>query len=98
VQDQDYNAVADTFEDDRPTLDVTFTDRRRPGRRDYQDPHLIALLRGQPTITDPATAEVDAITKVLPADDLAPARGILIELPIAAAMWAVAISAIWQFM
>jgi hypothetical protein len=35
---------------------------------------------------------------VLPSDDLAPARGILIGLPIAAAMWAVAISAIWQFM
>jgi hypothetical protein len=47
--------VADATEDDRPPPDVTLTDRRRPGRREvYQNPHLIALLRGQPRDIDPA--------------------------------------------
>lgn len=90
------NVVADTLEDDRPPLDVTATDRRRPGRVDYQDAQLIALLRDQPTITNPATAEVDADSEVV-ANDLSPARGILIGLPIGAAMWAV-ICGIWYFL
>jgi hypothetical protein len=67
VQDWGCNAVADTLEDDRPTLDVKFTDRRRPGRLDYANAHLITLLRNQPTITNPARAEVDAVAKVLSA-------------------------------
>jgi len=90
------NAVADTHEDDRPPLDVTPMHRRRPGRVDYQDAQLLALLRDQPTITNPATAEVDADREVV-ANDLSPALGILIGLPIGAAMWAV-ISAIWYFL
>lgn len=89
------NAVADTLEDDRPPLDVTPMDRRRPGRVDYQDAQLLALLRYQPTITNPATA-VDAGPEVV-ANDLSPALGILIGLPIGTAMWAV-ISAIWYFL
>jgi hypothetical protein len=76
---------------DHPTLDVTMADRRRPGRTDYQNSHLIAVLRDQPTISNPATAEVDAVPTVLSVDDLALARGILIGLPIATAMWAAAI-------
>ena len=88
--------MADTLEDDRPPLDVTLVDRRRPGRmRSQNNAHLIALLRGQPTITAPATTELDdALPKVASADDLAPARGILIGLAISAAMWAMVISAI----
>ena len=88
--------MANTLEDGRPPLDVTAMDRRRPGRVDYQDAQLLALLRDQPTITNPATAEVDAYPEVV-ANDLSPARGILLGLPIGAAMWAV-ISVIWYFL
>jgi hypothetical protein len=90
------NGVADILEDDRPPLAVTPVDRRRAGRVDYQDAQLLALLREQPTITNPATAEVDADREVV-ANDLSPALGILIGLPIGAAMWAV-ISVIWYFL
>jgi hypothetical protein len=88
--------VADATEDDRPPLDATLTDRRRPGRADYENAHLIALLRDQPTIADPTTAEVDAILKVRRwDDDLSSARGILIGVPIGAAIWAAIVFAIW---
>jgi hypothetical protein len=89
------SAVVDTLEDDRPPLAAMLADRRRSGRRDYESAHLIALLRDRPAITNPATAEVETFPKV---DDLSSARGILIGLPIAAAMWAVAFSGIWSFM
>jgi hypothetical protein len=88
--------VTDATEDDRPPLDATLTDRRRPGRVDYQDAQLIALLRDQATTADPTTTEVDAVLKVRWADDLSPARGVLIGVPIGAAIWAV-ICAIWVF-
>jgi hypothetical protein len=87
------NAVTDAIEDDRPPLDVTLADRRRTGRKDYQNAHLIALLRGQSIITDPAKAE--AARKAQSVDDLAPARAVVIGVPIGAAMWA-AIFAIWS--
>jgi hypothetical protein len=87
--------VADPTEDDSPTPDATLTDRRRPGRVDYQDAQLLALLRDQPTKTNPASAEVGAVPKVRWTDDLSPARGILIAVPIGAAIWAVIVLAIW---
>jgi hypothetical protein len=90
-------AMAEATEDDRPPLDATPTDRRRPGRVDYQDAQLLALLRDHPTIANPATAELDAVPKVRWTDDLSPARGILIAIPIGAAMWAVIVFAIWCF-
>jgi hypothetical protein len=96
VQDWGRNAVADLLDDERATQDLTVTDRRRPGRADYENGHLIALLRDQPTIAPPATAEVDAVPKVK-TDVLSPARGILIGLPIGAAMWAAIIFAVWHF-
>ena len=90
------NAVADASEDDRPPLDVTLADRRRPGRKDYQNADLIALLRGQTLITDPEKAEA-AARKTQSADDLAPARAVVIAVPIGAAIWT-AIFAIWSSM
>ena len=79
------SAVADILEDDRPPLDVTFADRRGPRRRDHDNAHPIALLRGQPAITDRATAELDvAALKVVSVDDLLSLRDILIGLPLAA--------------
>jgi hypothetical protein len=83
------NAVADTLEGDRPTLDMTVADRRRPGRVDYQDAQLIALLRDQPT-----NANAAAVPRMLSADELSLARGILIGLPVGSAMWAAIVLAI----
>ena len=63
----------------RPAEDLaTRPDRRRPGRPQIANPHLIALLRGQPL---PAP-ELDlppppALSEPARADDLAPARGII---------------------
>jgi hypothetical protein len=97
VQDWGCNAVADTLEDDRPSLAEMLADRRRSGRRDYESAHLTALLRDQPKIAPPATEAVDAVPKVQWTDDSAPARGILIGLPIGVAMWSAIIFAVWHF-
>jgi hypothetical protein len=88
-------AMAQAIIDDCPPLDVTLTDRRRPGRVDYQDAQLVALLRGEPTDAIPATAEVDLVPKIRWTDDPSPARGILIAMPIGAAMWAAIVFDIW---
>ena len=89
------NAVADAIEDDRPPLDATLTDRRRPGRRDYQNDHLIALLRGQSLIIDPE--KLETARKAESVDDLAPARAVVIGVPIGVAVWAAMICGIWTF-
>lgn len=88
--------MADVTEDDRPPFDLTLADRRRQGRTDYQNAHLIALLRGQSLDIDPAEAETNP--KALSVDDLAPARGIIIGVPIGTAMWATIAFAVWHFM
>jgi hypothetical protein len=62
-------AMAEATDDDRPPHDAALTDRRRPGRADYQDAQLIPLLRGESTDTNPATAVVDAVPKVRWTDD-----------------------------
>ena len=89
--------MADAIEDDHLPLDTVLPDRRRPGRVDYQDAQLVALLRGEPTNTDPATVEVDAVAKVRWTDDLSLARGILIGVPIGTAMWAGIVLGLWFF-
>jgi hypothetical protein len=88
--------VADVLNDERATLDLTVTDRRRPGRADFENGHLITLLRDQPTIAPFATAEVDVVAKARWTDDLSLARGILIGLPIGVTMWAAIIFAVWH--
>ena len=42
-------------------------DRRRPGRVDCENPHLIALLRSHPAI-DPTDAQPDTVPTVPPGD------------------------------
>jgi hypothetical protein len=79
--------------DDRSPPEV-LADRRRPGRVDYQHEQLLALLRDQPTKTNPAPAEA-AVPRVRWTDDLSPARGILVGVPIGAAIWAAIVFAIW---
>ena len=90
------HAVADPTEDDRATPDATSEDRRRPGRVDYHNSHMIPLLRGEPPNSDTATAEADAAPKVWWTDDLATARGIVIGVAIGTAVW-VGIGVIWYF-
>jgi hypothetical protein len=86
------NIVADTVEDVRAPLDVPLTDRRSPGRRDYQNAHLIALLRSRSLTVDPA--EVDVAPRAQSVDDPAPARAVVVGVSIGTAMWAVIIIAV----
>ena len=89
------------IEDDRLSpADAILTDRRRPGRTDYENANLIAVLRDPSLITKPATTEVDAAAapQALSVDDLAPARGILTGLLVGVAMWAAIVFALWYFL
>ena len=67
-------------------------DRRRPGRADHRNPHLIALLRGDhgpssaPDGMDRGLEQADDA-----ADDLAAARGIGIAILLGGILWVVAI-------
>ncbi len=96
--------MADTLTANNITsLSATLKDRRRLGRADYQDPHLIALLRGQPvTDTIPAGAEA---AQTLPLGDmrvdedcLDVSRGILNAAVIGVAMWAAIIFSLCHFL
>ena len=90
--------MADPTEDDPATPDATLEDRRRPGRVDYQNAHMIPLLRGEPPNADTATAEADAASKVWwTTDDLAVAHGVIIGAALGTAIWA-GIGVIWYFM
>lgn len=67
---------------DAPTLADT-VERRRPGRREYANPNLIALLRRQqndarPKVDAPAD-DLRAVAERDERDDLAPAHGILLS-------------------
>jgi hypothetical protein len=88
--------VTDTADDDRPPRDATLADRRRKGRMNYQNAHLIALLRGQSFDIDPA--ETEANLEALSVDDLAPTRGIARGVSIGTAIWTAIIFAVWHFM
>jgi hypothetical protein len=91
--------VADAPQYDRPPLDVRLADRPRPGRVYYQAT-LIALLRDQSLLIDPATAEADEVFPIVlpvdPGEDTA--HGIAIGTIIGASMWAGVIFAVWNFM
>jgi pimeloyl-ACP methyl ester carboxylesterase len=86
---------ANTAEDVRAPLDVTLTDRRRAGRSDYQNAHLIALLRSRSLTVD--RAEVDVAPRAQSVDDLAPARAVVVGVSIGAAIWAAIIIAVRYF-
>ena len=58
-------------------------ERRRPGRVNFANPHLIALLRGK-TPTGDAT---DAPNWAAERDDLRPAKGIMLTVAISAVIW-----------
>jgi hypothetical protein len=81
-------------------------DRRRPGRIEHTNRHLIALLRGAPPSDEAASVRPGADdAPVEPAgperqqenasDDLAPARGIAFGVLLAAPFWAAVAALCW---
>jgi len=81
---------------------ATIQDRRRPGRANYQNLHLISLLRGR-SMTDAKTADAEAAPTLPPVDtqddedNLDASRGILNAAAISAAMWAAIIFGLYHF-
>lgn len=96
--------MADTpTEDSNPPRSATLNDRRRPGRTDYQNPHLLPLLRGD-LLIDATKADAEAEPK-LPFgdmqdddDSLGVSRGILNAAVIGAVIWAAIIFALRHFL
>ena len=79
------------------TILTRLRDRRRPGRMDYSNPDLVALLRdaSNPADTqDPADSSI-----VFPSEDaLGPARGIALGVIISGLAWAVIVGSIWALL
>jgi hypothetical protein len=92
-----YEKVVPASQEDAGTL----ADRRRPGRIDYQNPHLVGLLRDSDRVPPPAEpveelAEAAFDDETVDHDDpLGPARGILLGMVIASGMWIVGGFAVW---
>lgn len=71
----------------------TLRDRRRPGRVNYRNTHLIALLRaGHGSSSTPDGMERGPEHAEDPADDLAVARGIAIAVLLGGILWVVVIA------
>jgi hypothetical protein len=64
-------------------------ERRRPGRRDYANPHLIALLRHDQDAPAVDAGHPEAAPDREADSDLAPARGIAVGVILGAALWAI---------
>ncbi len=69
-------------------------DRRRPGRSDHVDPHLIPLLRNPATmnISAPLPGEVNAPPLE---DNLTPIQGITFDIVSSVPLWAVIVGVAW---
>ena len=73
----------------------TLMDRRRFGRVDYQNPHLIDLLRAPSDAPQPAEPVEEPFDDEADAHPLAPARGIMRGMLIASGMWAAGGLLVW---
>jgi hypothetical protein len=73
-------------------------DRRRPGRAEYKNQHLIALLRNEPISSSPGLSDirndVSSYTED-DADDLRPAKGIVMGVLLGLALWLIIGSLVW---
>jgi hypothetical protein len=91
-----YEKVGPVFPADTGTL----TDRRRPGRVDFQNPHLVELLREPDNLPPPAEPAEKPFETDFEAyedeDPLRPARGILLGMVIASGLWAAGALALWM--
>lgn len=93
-----------TYEEVGPVSPIdtgTLTDRRRPGRVDYQNQHLVELLRDSDRVPTPELAEQPADSEFDAYEDedpLRPARGILLGMLIASSMWIAGALALWTFL
>jgi hypothetical protein len=61
----------------------TGMERRRAGRVNFANPHLIALLRGK----TPTGDTIDAPNRAAERDDLGPAKGIMLAAAVSAVIW-----------
>jgi len=81
------------------TATSTLVERRRPGRVEFINPHVIALLRN-PTTGDPDTSaefseSVEDLGTSEDNDNLAPAKGILTGVLLALPFWALIGAGAW---
>lgn len=81
------------------TVEEPLVERRRPGRIEYSNPHVIALMRA-PTTIDSGAVEIStsfdhADTEAEDSDNLAPAKGILTGLLLALPLWALIGAGAW---
>ncbi len=77
---------------------ATIDDRRRPGRVDYRNAHLIRLLRsGAPPDSEEQTTASNHLDPELEYEpsEFAPIRGMLIGLALSAPFWAALIGVTW---
>jgi hypothetical protein len=81
---------------------TTLTDRRRQGRVNYQNPHLIALLRKPDQEPREDTPPVEPIAQQPLAevdenpDSLAPARGLFVGIVLGTGLWVTGALVIWM--
>jgi len=76
-----------------PTL-ARVKDRRRPGRSDQVDPHLVPLLRNPATVDNPTLSPGEVNASPLE-DDLTPIQGITFDIVSSVPLWAVIVGVGW---
>jgi hypothetical protein len=93
--------VVHIVEDSRGTREALLSDRRRPDRRNFKNPHLVALLRGQHG-GDPSATETQVSPIVQPdvvvepeRNGLIAARGIAYSLLFGSVLWALMVF-VWR--
>jgi hypothetical protein len=70
-----------------PVTTAPLVERRRAGRVDYQNPHLIELLRKPGTELPLAEPADELVTAEEDVDPLAPGRGLFLGVLIGTGMW-----------
>jgi len=91
AEDNDFTSSPDTKSTPSPDAKSTKVERRRPGRVDYQNPHLIRLLRGEFSTKPPEEELFNDDGTGEDRDDLRTFQGIMIAVWISLIMWFVII-------
>ena len=91
--------MVDRTVNERPPLEIVqLSDRRRPGRVDYQNPDLIGLLRRETdagTVPDRLAGDFADVETGIEEDSLAAARGVGTSMLIGAFLWSIAGLGLW---